>query len=815
MRLLSFVAPLSFALVFVLFGCECAPPVSACRTSGDCRAGRVCVDQRCVAESRADAGSDATSADAFFGVDACAPCGASCCGAGQRCTGAMECVADLGPCAADAECTDDSYCLEGRCAPYGTGPRGDANEMCRRPVLPGRFAPEIQCHWAGPAAGDPAPEFVQVFSTPVVVDFGIGRGPDDPIRPSVVFIAADAFSYTDHGVVRVIDGRTCADQAVFGDVADRVASASTPVVGNLDPPGAPPTADDPDPSRPEIVAKLASGGLVAFGWNGRAWARRWTSRAAGGGPDPSAPSIAALSMADLDDDGAPEVISGALVYSNEGELLEGSVGASNFLFAYGVPTVVADLDHDGDSELTNGQAVFDWNVAMRRWERRASPGALGLVAVADFGDFPMAAGDRAGGPEIVIVADNAVQVRSVGGDVVFGPIAFPPTGERSAHGGSPTVGDFDADGRPEIASGGSDWVTVFDLDCVGTADSPGCMRAESGIAPRVGILWAHRVQEGSAGINGSAVFDFEGDGRMELVYGDECYVRVMDGRSGQVLWSAPRASGTWIEGPIVADVDGDFNAEVIVGSNRFHNECSALDPLHRGLTCGEDADCPGGIGCVGGLCRCAGADDCGDARSYACAPAIDGSDALGEVCRSAFTEEIVGIRVYEDATDRWVSSRRIWNQHAYFVTNVEEDGRIARTSETRRNWSTPGLNDFRRNVQGDLVPLAGPDLTIGRGACASSTALLTAEVCNRGAEPVDSGMVASFFDGDPRAGGTPICEFSTTGWLEPGDCETVMCAWPEPVPTGAREVWLWVDYSDANVECIEENNIARIDCMLE
>jgi hypothetical protein len=289
----------------------------------------------------------------------------------------------------------------------------------------------------------------------------------------------------------------------------------------------------------------------------------------------------------------------------------------------------------------------------------------------------------------------------------------------------------------------------------------------------------------------------------------------MDGRSGQVLWSAPRASGTWIEGPIVADVDGDFNAEVIVGSNRFHNECSALDPLHRGLTCGEDADCPGGIGCVGGLCRCAGADDCGDARSYACAPAIDGSDALGEVCRSAFTEEIVGIRVYEDATDRWVSSRRIWNQHAYFVTNVEEDGRIARTSETRRNWSTPGLNDFRRNVQGDLVPLAGPDLTIGRGACASSTALLTAEVCNRGAEPVDSGMVASFFDGDPRAGGTPICEFSTTGWLEPGDCETVMCAWPEPVPTGAREVWLWVDYSDANVECIEENNIARIDCMLE
>jgi hypothetical protein len=133
----------------------------------------------------------------------------------------------------------------------------------------------------------------------------------------------------------------------------------------------------------------------------------------------------------------------------------------------------------------------------------------------------------------------------------------------------------------------------------------------------------------------------------------------------------------------------------------------------------------------------------------------------------------------------------------------------------RRNWSTAGLNDFRRNVQGDLVPLAGPDLTIGRGACAASTAVLTAEVCNRGAEPVDSGMIASFFDGDPRTGGAPICEHATEGWLEPGECEAVSCAWPEPAPTGAREVWLWVDYSDANVECVEDNNIARIDCMLE
>jgi hypothetical protein len=62
----------------------------------------------------------------------------------------------------------------------------------------------------------------------------------------------------------------------------------------------------------------------------------------------------------------------------------------------------------------------------------------------------------------------------------------------------------------------------------------------------------------------------------------------------------------------------------------------------------------------------------------------------GQRLRASFTEEIVGIRVYRDASDRWVSSRRVWNQHAYAVTMVDEDGTIPRTSAMRRNWSTMG-----------------------------------------------------------------------------------------------------------------------------
>ena len=57
-----------------------------------------------------------------------------------------------------------------------------------------------------------------------------------------------------------------------------------------------------------------------------------------------------------------------------------------------------------------------------------------------------------------------------------------------------------------------------------------------------------------------------------------------------------------------------------------------------------------------------------------------------------------GIRVLRDAQDNWVATRRIWNQHAYHVTNIEEDGTVPMTP--RVNWQEPGLNNFRQNVQG-------------------------------------------------------------------------------------------------------------------
>ena len=53
------------------------------------------------------------------------------------------------------------------------------------------------------------------------------------------------------------------------------------------------------------------------------------------------------------------------------------------------------------------------------------------------------------------------------------------------------------------------------------------------------------------------------------------------------------------------------------------------------------------------------------------------------------------LQVFRDAEDRWIQARRIWNQHAYHVTNNREDATLP--SPPVNNWET--LNTFRTNAQ--------------------------------------------------------------------------------------------------------------------
>src|SRR5262249_24362930 len=141
--------------------------------------------------------------------------------------------------------------------------------------------------------------------------------------------------------------------------------------------------------------------------------------------------------------------------------------------------------------------------------------------------------------------------------------------------------------------------------------------------------------------------------------------------------------------------------------------------------------------------------------------------------------------VLHDALDRWVASRPLWNQHAYSITNVNDDGTIPKTSQWKPNWKDDRLNNFRVNVQGSLQGRAAPDLTAaGDGppgvhtplTCAGGRVPRSARVSNRGAPPTAPNEPVSFYV-KAASGMPPICTTQTTKPLQPGECEVVGCDW--------------------------------------
>lgn len=812
------------ALTALVSACDCGSPPTRCRSRADCASTQICVDEMCVTETIApDAAMDSpsTRVDAALIPDAegCAvACGATCCRTGQRCY--MDtCVAEAS-CTTNEDCPGDTYCAADAsvCVPYGVPPSRTSDPSCLRIIPPGTFAPTVQCAFDEAPSGDPFPTHLHVLTTPMVVDFAIGRGPDEPARPSIIAVfddGVDGNSEEPTGVIRILDGATCAQRAQLGTL-QLVSHSSPPAVADLNMDG-----------RPEIVAFQAGGGMVAFHYDvtTSAWAVLWRTRLADGTPsNPVGSGWSGPTIVDLDDDGIPEVIRNSNVYSNEGVLIDASMPSIADYSAGNLPVVI-DVDRDGRLEYVTGQTLYEWNPTTRRWVPdpiATTSNARGFVAVADFGLFPGAGSFARDVPEVAVITSGTARVQTLDGTIVFGPIALPGGGS----GGPPTIGDFDGDGRPEFASAGGSSYTVFDLDCLATPIGEATGTCPSGRTD--GVLWTQRSQDQSSNVTGSSIFDFEGDGAAEAVYGDECFLRVYSGATGDVLFSQSRSSCTWYENPVIADLDGDFNAEIVIGDN--YNCGSAAtgvncapfglgprntDPLFAGLRCTENADCLSNV-CNEGFCRCTADTECCmgaecETSGFVCEPPPAGTPGTGNTCRAARPIGTLGIRVYGDAADRWVNSRRIWNQHAYYVTNVSESGTVPRTSAMSSNWLDPALNNFRQNVQGDIVPGASPDLTTSGSPlfCDDTTANLQARVCNRGTEPVGSGVTVGFFAGDPMAGGTPICTGSSVGNLAVGACEMVTCAWPD-APRDAPEaldVYVVADAENLAGECREGNNV--------
>jgi len=180
-------------------------------------------------------------------------------------------------------------------------------------------------------------------------------------------------------------------------------------------------------------------------------------------------------------------------------------------------------------------------------------------------------------------------------------------------------------------------------------------------------------------------------------------------------------------------------------------------------------------------------------------------------CAEDGKDRQAGVRVFGAAGGKWVRTRRVWNQHAYSITNVEEDGTIP--AMPAKNWTVPGLNNFRQNKQ-PASELGAPDAIVKiEPLCVpDDTYSLVATVRNVGEASLPAGVVVGFYTGDPGAG-TKVGEMTTTKVLYPLESEALTLPFnnaPKEVQNGTLNVHAIVDDTDVPhptwAECRDDNN---------
>ncbi|MBX7083932.1 MAG: VCBS repeat-containing protein [Nannocystaceae bacterium] len=428
----------------------------------------------------------------------------------------------------------------------------DAVGECGTQAPPDSFEPDVQWSWDGGA----------VISTPLVANLtdDDGNGEIDLCdTPDIVVAAASGLG----AAITILDGATGVQQQQFGTIVN---SFVTPALGDLDGDG---VAEIVSATGAPLLGQLA---VVAFDNHGTVlWQTEpmWPQDQGG-----------ALGIADFDNDGSPEVYADGFVLRADGTLVfQAPAQTGWFLAQRNTASVAVDLDGDDDLELVLGQAAYHHDGSQVYADTTIKPGYPQIANLDDDDD-----------PEIIVNNDDGITVLEHDGTAKYRDQK--PTGDAGlgAWFRPSTVHDFDGDGESDFAVSSAASYSVYDRN--------------------LDIQWTAPVQDGSGWAAGTA-FDFLGAGYAEAMYADEARLFVFDGE-GMPLLQVPRSSQTLIEYPVVADVDNDGSAEIVVVSSNDW----------------------------------------------------DGNQTAPSV------------QVIRDAEDRWIQARRIWNQHTYHVTNVREDGTI-------------------------------------------------------------------------------------------------------------------------------------------
>lgn len=781
-----------------------ASNLGPCNTTADCDGG-VCVEGVCCATVGAYCGGQCCPGGSVCLFEQCVVPGKVCksandCGAGEYCEtgfaeptsgdggtfdggmsgdgGALEGGAggDGGVCVAPVP-------IEGRCVARpplcnpdaGPGQTGCLQACEYRPPV-GNLTPELRWEW-GPS--EPfMNHHIDVWATPTVgrvYDGNCDGKVDELDPPNVIFVSGDS-RRTDNqvgwwcghaqvdgcrrGVLRMLDGRTgraiwSLDKASPGSMGFAGMSVA---LGDID-----------GDQRIDIIAVTGEGYVVMIDGNGNV--KRTSDQPIAGANALDFGWGGGVAIADVDGDGFPEIAYGRTIYTTKNNAItrvyEGAQGRGGHANQTSL-SYFADVDGDpnGYLELVAGRTVYRLNETTQNWEvlwNRANADLPdGFTAIADF--------EKDGTPEIAHIASGDLTIVDAKTGVTrYGPFALAGGG----FGGPPTIADFDGDGYPEVGVANRDFYSVL-------KPNRQSMQIET--------LWTHVNKDVSSDKTGSTVFDFEGDGQAEVIYADECFLYVWGYDAVQkkavIKFATPHTSFTATEASLVADVDGDGHAEIVIVSN-------GSDPSPSSTW------------------KC-------DSAPWNQPDPVTGRPAW--VPYSQAQPGYRGIMVFGDKENAWVGTRTLWSQHAYHVTNTCDSRDSACVApnlygsvpaQQTKSWTLPWVNSFRQNVQ-DKGIFDAPDATVSLVVDCIVPVRGTATVQNRGLKGLPASIDVGVYvltGGQNRL----VASLKTSRALLPGQSERLAFEIPIGQAT-ERDVFvarILIDPQNRKFhECREDNNVS-------
>jgi uncharacterized repeat protein (TIGR02543 family) len=328
-----------------------------------------------------------------------------------------------------------------------------------------------------------------------------------------------------------------------------------------------------------------------------------------------------LGIADFNNDGIPEVYTGNQVFSltNGRKLCDGGTGSSSGILetSTGHSSAVADMDGDGTLEIIAGINIYKVNITNNDGTTGNSIGLISELQLtaslpsnaAKDGATQVADIDNDGKSEVIVTSLSGGRVvvyvwKPLPGNQssLLGSYLVPATGV--THYSIPTIGNIDTDNYPEI---------VF----ITNGSQPNMYALKynpAGGNNKISLKWSFLVNN-NTGYTGTTLFDFNQDRRNEIVYRDKTSLHIIDGSGSPAVIKDKFdnvSSGTLREFPVIADVDNDGQAEIIVTG-------------------------------------------------------WNGQSANGGNSQSGF------IRVFKSHGAPWAPARKVWNQYGYNALHVNED----------------------------------------------------------------------------------------------------------------------------------------------